>query len=259
MNTKAPEKAPAKAAARSNSRGGAATIAAAQDALFDFQAAADDLVAHLPNPSTITAVAATAQVGAPDAARSATTATFVGARSAELALVILDPDFFADATAATPLVQLSDIVFPALAASAEIFGTGVLGDAVTADATSLFEDEESILFELVGAMGTVGWFILRLRADAAAPVSEGSIEGRLSRINEVEMALTVEIGRTRLPIREVLGLEVGAVVELDRAVGAPADILLNGRLIAHGEVVVVEQEFAVRITRILDSTQVGAR
>jgi flagellar motor switch protein FliN len=255
VSIKAAVKAPAKSSSRSN----AATIAAAQDALFDFQAAADALVAQLPNPSTITAVAATGPIAPPEAATMATTATFVGARSAELALVILDPEFFADAASATPLVQLSDIVYPALAAGAEIFGTGVLGDAVTADVSSLFDDEESIVFELVAPTGTAGWFILRLRADVAAQVSEGSIEGRLSRINEVEMALTVEIGRTRLPIREVLGLEVGAVVELDRAVGAPADILLNGRLIAHGEVVVVEQEFAVRITRILDSTQVGAR
>jgi flagellar motor switch protein FliN/FliY len=52
---------------------------------------------------------------------------------------------------------------------------------------------------------------------------------------------------------------VGTVVELDRAVGAPADVLLNGRLIALGEVVVVDQEFAVRITRILDGADTTAR
>ena len=66
------------------------------------------------------------------------------------------------------------------------------------------------------------------------------------------MALTVEIGRTRMSVRDVLGLEPGSVVELDRAAGAPADILLNGRMIAQGEVVVVDQDYAVRITRILD-------
>jgi len=66
------------------------------------------------------------------------------------------------------------------------------------------------------------------------------------------MALTVEIGRTRMSVRDVLGLEPGAVIELDRSAGAPADVLLNGRLIAHGEVVVVDQDYAVRITKILD-------
>ncbi len=84
------------------------------------------------------------------------------------------------------------------------------------------------------------------------PVSGESVAGKLGRINNVEMALTVEIGRTRMSVRDVLNLEPGGVVELDRSAGAPADVLLNGRLIAHGEVVVVDQDFAVRITQILD-------
>ena len=78
------------------------------------------------------------------------------------------------------------------------------------------------------------------------------IVGKLGRINNVEMALTVEIGRTRISVRDVLGLEPGAVIELDRSAGAPADVLLNGRLIAHGEIVVIDQDYAVRITKILD-------
>ncbi len=84
-----------------------------------------------------------------------------------------------------------------------------------------------------------------------APVL-GMPAGNLGRINNVEMTLTVEIGRTRMSVRDVLGMEPGAVVELDRSAGAPADVLLNGRLIAHGEVVVVDQDYAVRITKILD-------
>jgi flagellar motor switch protein FliN/FliY len=78
------------------------------------------------------------------------------------------------------------------------------------------------------------------------------VAGKLGRINNVEMALTVEIGRTRMSVRDVLALEPGAVVELDRSAGAPADVLLNGRLIAHGEIVVIDQDYAVRITQILD-------
>ncbi|AUZ87929.1 flagellar motor switch protein FliN, partial [Arthrobacter agilis] len=74
----------------------------------------------------------------------------------------------------------------------------------------------------------------------------------LGRISNVEMAMTVEIGRTRMSVRDVLDLEPGAVIELDRSAGAPADVLLNGRLVAHGEVVVVDQDYAVRITQILD-------
>jgi flagellar motor switch protein FliN/FliY len=82
-----------------------------------------------------------------------------------------------------------------------------------------------------------------------------SVAGKLGRINNVEMALTVEIGRTRMAVRDLLALEPGAVVELDRSAGTPADILLNGKLIAHGDVVVVDQDYAVRITRILDNPE----
>jgi flagellar motor switch protein FliN/FliY len=67
--------------------------------------------------------------------------------------------------------------------------------------------------------------------------------------------MTVEIGHTRMSVRDVLALEPGAVIELDRSAGAPADVLLNGRLIAHGEVVVVDQDYAVRITKILDVSE----
>ncbi|MEE2816092.1 MAG: FliM/FliN family flagellar motor switch protein, partial [Actinomycetota bacterium] len=50
-------------------------------------------------------------------------------------------------------------------------------------------------------------------------------------------------------------LEPGRIVELDRSAGAPADVLLNGRVIAHGEIVVVDQDYAVRITRILENAE----
>jgi flagellar motor switch protein FliN/FliY len=88
-------------------------------------------------------------------------------------------------------------------------------------------------------------------ARTAAPAAPGN----LARISNVEMTLTVEIGRTRMSVRELLALEPGAVVELDRAAGSPADILLNGRLIAQGDVVVVDQAYAVRVTRILDTAE----
>jgi flagellar motor switch protein FliN/FliY len=223
--------------------------------LTEEQAAADALIANLPNAVKLRAVESDAPSAIPDAAKSAIIATFVGARSAELALVLLDPAFLADAAGEQTLVRTTDIVFPAFEQSSAVFGTGVLGEAIEGDAGVLFADPESVLFELLSDEGTVGWYIVRVRAEAPVAAPHRSIEGRLSRINEVEMALTVEIGRTRMPIRNVLGLEVGAVVELDRAVGAPADVLLNGRLIAHGEVVVVDQEFAVRITRILDGAE----
>ena len=70
-------------------------------------------------------------------------------------------------------------------------------------------------------------------------------------LHDVEMTLTAEIGRTRLPVRQVLDLVPGTILELDRAAGAPADVMVNGRLVARGEVVVVDEDYGIRITEIV--------
>jgi flagellar motor switch protein FliN/FliY len=75
--------------------------------------------------------------------------------------------------------------------------------------------------------------------------------GALELLSDVEMEVTVELGRTSMPIRELLSLQPGMVVEIDRAAGAPIDVLVNGRRIASGEVVVIDEEFGVRITEIV--------
>ncbi|MGH9016538.1 MAG: flagellar motor switch protein FliN [Acidimicrobiales bacterium] len=72
----------------------------------------------------------------------------------------------------------------------------------------------------------------------------------LETLNNVELAVTVELGRTRLLMKDLLSLRPGSVVELDRHVGAPVDIFVNSTLLAHGEVVVVDDELGVRITAI---------
>jgi flagellar motor switch protein FliN len=71
-------------------------------------------------------------------------------------------------------------------------------------------------------------------------------------LHGVEMEVTVELGRTRMPVRDLLALAPGAVLELDRAAGSPADLLVNGRLIARGEVVVVDEDFGLRVTEIIN-------
>jgi flagellar motor switch protein FliN/FliY len=77
----------------------------------------------------------------------------------------------------------------------------------------------------------------------------------LSLLRGVEMRVTAELGRTRLPVAHVLELGAGSVVELDRVAGSPVDILANGTLIARGEVVVVDEEYGVRITEILGAEE----
>lgn len=72
----------------------------------------------------------------------------------------------------------------------------------------------------------------------------------MSLLHDVEMVVTAELGRTTMPVRELLALTPGMVVEIDRAAGAPIDLLVNGKLIAAGEVVVIDEEFGIRITEI---------
>lgn len=76
-------------------------------------------------------------------------------------------------------------------------------------------------------------------------------------LHGVDMEVTVELGRTRMTVRDLLALTPGAVLELDRAAGSPADLLVNGRLIARGEVVVVDEDFGLRVTEIVDESSAG--
>lgn len=86
------------------------------------------------------------------------------------------------------------------------------------------------------------------------PLTAASIPGfdaNIGLIMDVPLQVTVELGRTRKLIREILDLGPGSVVELDKLAGEPVDILANGKLIAKGEVVVIDENFGVRITEII--------
>lgn len=87
----------------------------------------------------------------------------------------------------------------------------------------------------------------------AKPAGLGATGGSLDLLKHVDLKVTVELGRTQLPIRDVLPLMPGSIVELDRPAGEPVDVLVNGVLIAHGEIVVVDEKFGVRITEVLAS------
>lgn len=96
-------------------------------------------------------------------------------------------------------------------------------------------------------------------ADGSTPAVPGNVLSSVGNnrstpgielLHGVDMEVTVEIGRTRMTVRDLLELTPGAVLELDRAAGSPADLLVNGRLIARGEVVVIDEDFGLRITEI---------
>jgi len=77
----------------------------------------------------------------------------------------------------------------------------------------------------------------------------------LESILDIPVTLSVEIGNTPITIRNLLQLNQGSVVELDRLAGEPLDVLINGTLIAHGEVVVVNEKFGIRLTDVISAAE----
>ncbi len=96
-----------------------------------------------------------------------------------------------------------------------------------------------------------------LLADEPATETPPSIESdmNLDVILDVPVTLSLEVGRTRMPIRSLLQLNQGSVVELERGAGEPLDVFVNGTLIAHGEVVVVNDRFGVRLTDVVSPSE----
>jgi flagellar motor switch protein FliN/FliY len=92
---------------------------------------------------------------------------------------------------------------------------------------------------------------------AELPRTAGSGSGQLNLdlIMDVRLALTLEVGRTRISVRNLLALTQGSVVELDKLAGEPLDVLVNGTLVAHGEVVVVNDKFGIRLLDVVSPEQ----
>lgn len=92
-----------------------------------------------------------------------------------------------------------------------------------------------------------------------APLTSGGIAGRagggkIDMIADIPVRVTVELGKTRKSISEILSMSTGSVIELDKMAGEPVDVLVNGKLIARGEVVVIDENFGVRITEVLNAS-----
>ncbi len=87
------------------------------------------------------------------------------------------------------------------------------------------------------------------------PIAAPQTENDLNMILDIPVQLTVELGRTKIPIKNILQLAQGSVVELDALAGEPMDVLVNGYLIAQGEVVVVNDKFGIRLTDIVTPSE----
>jgi flagellar motor switch protein FliN len=109
-----------------------------------------------------------------------------------------------------------------------------------------------------GALPADGGVIEQVAPASFASFSPSNVMGAGNDINmilDIPVQLTVELGRTRIPIKNVLQLAQGSVVELDALAGEPMDVLVNGFLIAQGEVVVVNDKFGIRLTDIVTPSE----
>jgi flagellar motor switch protein FliN/FliY len=173
---------------------------------------------------------------------------------------VLVRDDLTAALAAAPNggLDLGAAVQPALDAAAATLGFGArTGRSLAGPALAEAWESATVAVPLL-ADGTVEavLFLTSSSAATAPPTAVFTAGGHapargVELLHGVAMEVTVELGRTRLSVRELLALSPGDVLELDRAAGSPADLLVNGRLIARGEVVVVDEDFALRVTEIV--------
>lgn len=182
-------------------------------------------------------------------------AQFTGAVSGELVVMV-------DAELRTALrdssigpLELLAALAPTLESAAVAMGPVVLGPLQELDVRlalhRVFAHPDCAVRPLDGASAVRAAVAIGVdAAPAIAPAAPPSFE-RLDLLRGVEMAATAELGRARMTVNDLLSLRTGTVIELDRAAGAPADLFVNGRLIARGEVVVVEENYGLRITHVV--------
>lgn len=124
-------------------------------------------------------------------------------------------------------------------------------DPNVGDETQALSDDWAAAMEEQGAAGGGAQSAEFEELTEERVASDGRSEVKLDAILDVPVTISMEIGRTKINIRNLLQLNQGSVVELDRIAGEPMDVLVNGTLIAQGEVVVVNEKFGIRLTDII--------
>ncbi len=131
-----------------------------------------------------------------------------------------------------------------------------IDDAALADEWAAALEQQETEEDMPGAVAAP---LDDLMAQAEAAPSSMPVAGadnpNLDVILDIPVTLTMEVGSTQINIRNLLQLNQGSVIELDRLAGEPLDVLVNGTLIAHGEVVVVNEKFGIRLTDVISPTE----
>lgn len=145
-----------------------------------------------------------------------------------------------------------------------------LANEVAAGVNDAGDDEAGLADEWAAAMEEAGELPADDDSDPAADIRQVELdelhdEGRPSENNgigpeldvilDIPVRISMEVGATQIPIRNLLQLNQGSVVELDRLAGEPLDVMVNGTLIAHGEVVMVNDKFGIRLTDVVSQSE----
>ena len=194
----------------------------------------------------------------PPAPGAAVTAALGGEVSGDIVLVLSEEIVGALTNSPVGAMDVATALRPALEAAAAALGRVRVAAERVEDVVAALDglrDKGVFLAVPLIANGEVS-ATLALQVTLPRPRER---RGSLDLLRNVAMEVTVEIGRTRMTVSELLSLHPGEVIELDRAAGAPADLLVNGTLIARGEIVVVDEDFGLRISEIVtDATEYGA-
>ncbi|WP_432541978.1 flagellar motor switch protein FliN [Kineococcus sp. SYSU DK002] len=219
-------------------------------------------VLPLSGPGAITDIVPVPQ--APDLGDEGTavSANFAGASNGRVTVVVGEETLNTLLMSPEGALDPVDALRPALETVVHALGQCVLEAGVEGDPAQALSQLDGGAVAVVGAAGeTLALIGLTLTAQAeapapvatasAAPAASGGPRRTMDLLRDVQMDVTVELGRTSMTVQDLLALTPGSVVELDRAAGSPADVLVNGQLIARGEVVVVDEDYAIRITEIV--------
>jgi flagellar motor switch protein FliN len=128
-------------------------------------------------------------------------------------------------------------------------------DRMAAEWAAALSEAKPAASEVAGPAETVAPAEFTRFPSGAGSALAGGAGNDINMILDIPVQLTVELGRTRIPIKHILQLAQGSVVELDALAGEPMDVLVNGFLIAQGEVVVVNDKFGIRLTDIVTPSE----
>lgn len=194
----------------------------------------------------------------------------VGARIGDhvVAIVVTDDMSRRLQVGPPPAESLLDGLAPAIEAVAQVLGLGdprelvpmdpqAVAGAVTDHSVTcaLLDGEQHLVTIVVTPPGPGEDDVETATFEPIVSAGGGAATSGLDVLHDVEMGVTVELGRTRMQLRDILTVVPGSVIELDRAASAPVDVLVNGTLIARGEVVVIDEEFGIRVTEIVGHDQ----